>query len=170
MASWELGLHSPTRCQVHLVVCLRAVAMSHKRAYQLQPLMTSAARVVDWRAESAKSQLLSYEKMLIMLERRFDMRQLRAQFAWKDAFKPYMRQTEDDARFERTVRASAPASSVASTTTRLAYRHGGCSFSRAERARDRSLLAASHPCPSRAESLRSHAKCACPAPRAGGAF
>eukprot|EP00962_Isochrysis_galbana_P046884 scaffold18987_cov109-Isochrysis_galbana.AAC.25 len=52
-------------------------------------------------AEDIRQALVRYHRLLVALEGRFDMSQLRLTFVWRDAFKPSVKQGEADSRFER---------------------------------------------------------------------
>ena len=68
---------------------------AHRRdaAPQAQPTVPRAPELVG--------AIRRYEHLLAAIEGRFDVSQLQIGFAWRDAFKPYVKQTEADTSFER---------------------------------------------------------------------
>jgi len=70
-----------------------SVAEARRLAVTQLPTMTTS--------EDIHRALVRYHKLLVAMEERFDMSQLRLTFVWKDAFKSSVKQGEADLRFER---------------------------------------------------------------------
>jgi programmed cell death 6-interacting protein len=70
-----------------------AVAETRRAAVSHPPTETTADEI--------RQSLVRYHRLLVALEGRFDMSQLRLTFVWRDAFKPSVKQGEADSRFER---------------------------------------------------------------------
>jgi len=97
---WATGLHKYVKSTYS-----KRQAEVHRSQYQavaqLRKRVEAIGQVSETTADAAKELLVRYDRTLQAMEQRFDMPQLKVQFAWKDAFKPYMKQSEADTRFER---------------------------------------------------------------------